>query len=111
MRTAGTRSQPYWKLGCGRANPSLIWAERLALRQGTWDAGGKKRLHKEKAALDLGERREAEVKGLEEKQTGWERKEKPGSESKGAGKRGGGGLEPPKHNESCMGTTGLGDQI
>lgn len=68
-------------------------------------------MHKEKAALDLGERREAEVKGLEEKQTGWERKEKPGSESKGAGKRGGGGLEPPKHNESCMGTTGLGDQI
>lgn len=27
-------------------------------------------MHQEKAALDLGERREAEVKGLEEKQTG-----------------------------------------
>lgn len=39
-------------------------------------------MHKEKAALDLGERREAEVKGLEEKQTGGRERRNQGQRAK-----------------------------
>ncbi|KAL4676773.1 hypothetical protein H8959_010918 [Pygathrix nigripes] len=52
-------------------------AEELALRQGVWDEGGEGRLHKEKAALDPGDRREAEAQENCDRRA---RKKKPGSE-------------------------------
>lgn len=66
-------------VGMGEPEPK---AEELALRQGVWDEGGEGRLHKKKAALDPGDRREAEAQENCDRRA---RKKKPGSEGGGGG--------------------------
>lgn len=68
--------------GVGEREPEPK-AEELALRQGVWDEGGEGRLHKEKAALDPGERREAEADAQENCDR--RARKKPGSEGGGGG--------------------------
>lgn len=63
-------------------------AEELALRQGIWDAGGERRLHKEKAALVRGETREAEAEGQEENETGGRERRSQGQTGDGRGGEG-----------------------
>lgn len=58
-------------------------AEELALRQGVWDEGGEGRLHKEKAALDPGDRREAEAQ--ERTATGGQERRNLGQKEVGEG--------------------------
>lgn len=75
-----------------RASKGGPKAEKLAPRQGIWDAGGETRLHREKTGLVLGVRREAEAKGQEE--NGGREKEKPGQTAEG---RAGVGVKARSH--------------
>lgn len=86
-----------------RASEAAPKAQELALRQGLWDAGGERRSHKEKAALDVGGRRGG-GEGPEGEGDGWQRKEQPGSDSGEESRRRGEGPEPPKPDRSWAGT-------
>ena len=68
-------------------------AEELALRQGAWDAGGERRLHKEKQPW-LGETEEAEADDQGQDETGGRERRSQGQTAEG---RGGAGVKAGSH--------------